>query len=73
MLTVTLFATAAAYAWDRGIDITLTNSVIPLFTVVVRLVTRPKRSDGLSYAHAGRHDSGVQLRVSFSSMNNVPC
>lgn len=36
MLTVTLFATAVAYAYlIRGIDITLTNSVVPLFSVVV--------------------------------------
>ncbi|KAI0747718.1 Bestrophin, RFP-TM, chloride channel-domain-containing protein [Daedaleopsis nitida] len=38
VLTVTIFATAAAYAWSRGIDISLTNSVVPLLSVVVGLI-----------------------------------
>ena len=37
VMTVTLFATAAAYVWSKGVDITLTNSVVPLFSVVVCL------------------------------------
>ena len=35
VLTVTIFATAAAYAWSKGYDISLTNSVVPLLSVVV--------------------------------------
>ena len=38
VLTVTIFATAAAYAWSHGYDISLTNSVVPLLSVVVRTV-----------------------------------
>ncbi|KAH9857727.1 UPF0187-domain-containing protein [Lenzites betulinus] len=34
VLTVTLFAVGAAYVWSRGIDISLTNSVVPLLSVV---------------------------------------
>lgn len=39
-MTVTLFATAVAYAFSRGINITLSNSVVPLFSVVVSTLKR---------------------------------
>ena len=35
VLTVTLFASGAAYIWHKGTDISLTNSVVPLLSVVV--------------------------------------
>ncbi|KAI0831798.1 UPF0187-domain-containing protein [Trametes gibbosa] len=38
VLTVTLFAVGAAYVWDQGVDISLTNSVVPLLSVVVGLI-----------------------------------
>lgn len=34
-MTVTIFASGAAYVWHKGTDITLTNSVVPLLSVVV--------------------------------------
>lgn len=33
---MTLFATAVAYVSSKGTDVSLTNSVVPLFSVVVR-------------------------------------
>ncbi|THH33003.1 hypothetical protein EUX98_g1224 [Antrodiella citrinella] len=38
VLTVTLFAVGAAYVWSKGINISLTNSVVPLLSVVVGLI-----------------------------------
>jgi hypothetical protein len=52
VLTVTLFATAVAYAWHKGHDVHLTNSVIPVVAVVVSsehiisVYTRPNGSIG---------------------------
>ncbi|KAF7338456.1 hypothetical protein MVEN_02071600 [Mycena venus] len=38
VLTVTLFATAVAYANHRGYTVSLTNSIVPLLSVVVGLI-----------------------------------
>ncbi|KAJ7738477.1 Bestrophin, RFP-TM, chloride channel-domain-containing protein [Mycena maculata] len=38
VLTVTLFATAVAYANHRGYSLSLTNSIVPLLSVVVGLI-----------------------------------
>lgn len=35
MLTVTIFAALVAYAWSKGKKVVLTNSVVPLLSVVV--------------------------------------
>lgn len=35
VLTVTLFAVGAAYAWSEGVNISMPNSVVPLLSVVV--------------------------------------
>lgn len=35
VLTVTLFASGAAYLWDQGTNVSLTNQVVPLLSVVV--------------------------------------
>lgn len=35
---MTLFATAVAYFAAKGHDVSLTNSVVPLFSVVVRIL-----------------------------------
>ncbi|KAH7889753.1 Bestrophin/UPF0187 [Phlebopus sp. FC_14] len=38
VLTVTIFATLVAYAWSKGKRVALTNSVVPLLSVVVGLI-----------------------------------
>ncbi|TFK42892.1 Bestrophin, RFP-TM, chloride channel-domain-containing protein [Crucibulum laeve] len=38
VLTVTLFSTLVSYAWSKGYKVILTNSVIPLLSVVVGLI-----------------------------------
>lgn len=38
VLTVTIFATLVAYAWSKGKRVVLTNSVVPLLSVVVGLI-----------------------------------
>lgn len=35
VLTVTIFSVLVAYAWSKGYHIGLTNSVVPLLSVVV--------------------------------------
>ncbi|KAI0668567.1 Bestrophin, RFP-TM, chloride channel-domain-containing protein [Trametes maxima] len=60
VLTVTIFATGAAYVWSKGIDVSLTNSVVPLLSVVgLILVFR----NGTSYDryYEGRKDFGTMV------------
>ena len=62
VLTVTIFATLAAYAWSHGYDISLTNSVVPLLSVVVRttaLHAYTRYLPGASYT--GWLDSCIQV------------
>lgn len=40
VLTVTIFASIIAYLWDKGYNVALPNSVVPLLSVVVCLVFR---------------------------------
>ncbi|GJE97953.1 Bestrophin, RFP-TM, chloride channel-domain-containing protein [Phanerochaete sordida] len=56
VLTVTLFATAAAYAWHKGTNITLSNSVIPLFSVVVGLILVFRNGTSYDRYYEGRKD-----------------
>lgn len=62
VLTVTIFASGAAYLWHQGTDISLTNSVVPLLSVVVSVPT-VKRFDvyPLLTCHTGRLDFGLQV------------
>ena len=64
VLTVTLFATAAAYAWHKGTNITLSNSVIPLFSVVVRVLALRTSSQLTWRLSLGGNDTGLQVRES---------
>ncbi|KAI0713380.1 Bestrophin, RFP-TM, chloride channel-domain-containing protein [Earliella scabrosa] len=59
VLTVTLFASAAAYAWSRGIDISLTNSVVPLLSVVVGLILVFRNGTSYDRYYEGRKDFGT--------------
>lgn len=56
VLTVTLFATAAAYAWHKGTNITLSNSVIPLFSVVVGMILVFRNGTSYDRYYEGRKD-----------------
>ena len=38
VLTVTIFASAVAFAWHKGHNVTLSNTVTPLLAVVVGLI-----------------------------------
>ncbi|CAL1703767.1 unnamed protein product [Somion occarium] len=59
VMTVTLFATAVAYAFSRGINITLSNSVVPLFSVVIGLILVFSTSYDRYYE--GRKDFGTMI------------
>ncbi|KAK7693093.1 hypothetical protein QCA50_002658 [Cerrena zonata] len=62
VLTVTLFATAVAYAYlIRGIDITMTNSVVPLFSVVVGLILVFRNGTSYDRYYEGRKDFGSMI------------
>ncbi|KAI8998963.1 UPF0187-domain-containing protein [Trametes punicea] len=60
VLTVTFFAVGAAYLWDRGVDISLTNSVVPLLLVCF---LSSGKSNGTSYDryYEGRKDFGTMV------------
>lgn len=64
VFTVTLVAIAAAYAWSKGIDITLTNSVVPLFSVVVGLILVFRNGTSYDRYWEGRKD--FQTMISHS-------
>lgn len=38
VITVTLFATLVTVAWSKGYKLVLTNSIVPLLSVVVGLI-----------------------------------
>ncbi|RDX45493.1 UPF0187-domain-containing protein [Lentinus brumalis] len=59
VLTVTLFATAAAYAWSKGYNISLTNSVVPLLSVVVGLILVFRNGTSYDRYYEGRKDFGT--------------
>ncbi|OCH95244.1 hypothetical protein OBBRIDRAFT_884074 [Obba rivulosa] len=60
VLTVTIFAAIAAYVWSRGFDITLTNSVVPLLSVVVGLI--------LVFRNGTSYDRWIEGRKDFGHM-----
>ncbi|KAJ7285647.1 Bestrophin, RFP-TM, chloride channel-domain-containing protein [Mycena rebaudengoi] len=62
VLTVTLFATAVAYADYRGYRIQLTNSIVPLLSVVVGLI--------LVFRNGTSYDRYWEGRKSFGSMTS---
>ncbi|EMD34523.1 hypothetical protein CERSUDRAFT_67494 [Gelatoporia subvermispora B] len=59
VLTVTIFAAIAAYVSSRGTDISLTNSVVPLLSVVVGLILVFRTS--YDRWHEGRKDFGTMV------------
>jgi len=62
VLTVTLFAAGAAYVWSKGINISLTNSVVPLLSVVVGLI--------LVFRNGTSYDRYYEGRKDFASMTS---
>ncbi|KAI0350112.1 UPF0187-domain-containing protein [Trametes cingulata] len=61
VLTVTIFATGAAYVWARGVDISLTNSVVPLLSVVVGLILVFRYGTSYDRYYEGRKDFGTMV------------
>nr|VWO99095.1 Uncharacterized protein [Ganoderma boninense] len=62
VLTVTIFATLAAYAGSHGYDISLTNSVVPLLSVVVGLILVFRNGYAiLLYTGKDRKDFGTMV------------
>ncbi|PIL30455.1 hypothetical protein GSI_07154 [Ganoderma sinense ZZ0214-1] len=61
VLTVTIFATIAAYAWSHGYDISLTNSVVPLLSVVVGLILVFRNGTSYDRYWEGRKDFGTMV------------
>ncbi|TBU29084.1 Bestrophin, RFP-TM, chloride channel-domain-containing protein [Dichomitus squalens] len=61
VLTVTIFATAAAYLWAHGTDISLTNSVVPLLSVVVGLILVFRNGTSYDRYWEGRKDFGTMV------------
>ncbi|KAI0073397.1 hypothetical protein K474DRAFT_1666631 [Panus rudis PR-1116 ss-1] len=61
VLTITLFSVATAYAWDHGYNVTLTNSVIPLFTVVVGMILVFRNGTSYDRYWEGRKDFGTMI------------
>ncbi|KAI0807006.1 Bestrophin, RFP-TM, chloride channel-domain-containing protein [Fomes fomentarius] len=59
VLTVTIWATAAAYFWSKGRDISLTNSVTPLLSVVVGLILVFRNGTSYDRYYEGRKDFGT--------------
>ncbi|KAI9056841.1 UPF0187-domain-containing protein [Trametes sanguinea] len=58
VLTVTFFAVGTAYVWNLGHDISLTNSVVPLLSVVV---TMPLTRTSYDRYYEGRKDFGTMV------------
>ncbi|KAI0637332.1 UPF0187-domain-containing protein [Trametes polyzona] len=70
VLTVTIFATGAAYVWAQGVDISLTNSVVPLLSVVERVSSSCPLSYILNTEHAKStsYDRYYEGRKDFGTM-----
>ncbi|KAK7043676.1 hypothetical protein VNI00_008287 [Paramarasmius palmivorus] len=62
VLTNTIFSTAVAYAWSQGYRVVLTNSVVPLLSVVVGLI--------LVFRNGTSYDRFWDGRKSFSTMTS---
>lgn len=60
VLTVTIWATLVAYAWSQGKSVQLTNSVVPLLSVVVGLI--------LVFRNGSSYDRFWEGRKAFSQM-----
>ncbi|OJA10404.1 hypothetical protein AZE42_03537 [Rhizopogon vesiculosus] len=63
VLTVTIFAALVAYAWSKGKKVVLTNSVVPLLSVVVGLI--------LVFRNSTSYDRYWEGRKCFSSVRNL--
>lgn len=62
VLTVTIFAVLVAYAWSKGKRVVLTNSVVPLLSVVVGLI--------LVFRNGTSYDRFWEGRKCFSSITS---
>lgn len=62
VLTVTIFATLVAYAWSKGKRVVLTNSVVPLLSVVVGLI--------LVFRNGSSYDRFWEGRKCFASITS---
>ncbi|KAG1756294.1 UPF0187-domain-containing protein [Suillus paluster] len=62
VLTVTIFAALVAYAWSKGKRVALTNSVVPLLSVVVGLI--------LVFRNGTSYDRYWEGRKCFSSITS---
>ncbi|KAG1832671.1 Bestrophin, RFP-TM, chloride channel-domain-containing protein [Suillus variegatus] len=62
VLTVTIFAALVAYAWSKGKRVVLTNSVVPLLSVVVGLI--------LVFRNSTSYDRFWEGRKCFSSVTS---
>ncbi|KAG1800850.1 Bestrophin, RFP-TM, chloride channel-domain-containing protein [Suillus plorans] len=62
VLTVTIFAALVAYAWSKGKRVVLTNSVVPLLSVVVGLI--------LVFRNGTSYDRFWEGRKCFSSITS---
>ncbi|ESK92995.1 hypothetical protein Moror_8898 [Moniliophthora roreri MCA 2997] len=62
VLTNTIFSTLVAYAWSQGYRIVLTNSVVPLLSVVVGLI--------LVFRNGSSYDRFWEGRKLFSTMTS---
>ncbi|OJT04072.1 UPF0187 protein [Trametes pubescens] len=61
VLTVTIFAAGAAYVWSKGYDVSLTNSVVPLLSVVVGLILVFRNGTSYDRYYEGRKDFGTMV------------
>lgn len=62
VLTITIFAVLVAYAWSKGKRVVLTNSVVPLLSVVVGLI--------LVFRNGTSYDRFWEGRKCFSSITS---
>ncbi|KAI0811202.1 Bestrophin, RFP-TM, chloride channel-domain-containing protein [Irpex lacteus] len=56
VLTVTIFASIIAYLWDKGYNVALPNSVVPLLSVVVGLILVFRNGTSYDRYWEGRKD-----------------
>ncbi|KAH9923990.1 UPF0187-domain-containing protein [Epithele typhae] len=61
VLTVTIFSSGAAYAWHSGTDISLSNSIVPLLSVVVGLILVFRNGTSYDRYYEGRKDFGTMV------------
>ncbi|KAL0570585.1 hypothetical protein V5O48_011368 [Marasmius crinis-equi] len=61
VLTVTIFSTIISYAWSKGYQVALTNSVVPLLSVVVGLI--------LVFRNGSSYDRFWDGRKAFATMS----